>query len=82
MTTHPDIGFAAKTNESYSHSLKYFWKDTPYKLVVEEAKAKYEKINEEAGCMYKKKEEDMIRKFKTFGDKNGFVKRSYFRYRL
>ena len=39
MTTHPDIGFAAKTNESYSHSLKHFWKDTPYKLVVEEAKA-------------------------------------------
>ena len=39
MTTRPDIDFAAKTNESYSHSLKYFWKDAPYKQVVEEAKA-------------------------------------------
>ena len=37
--TQPDIAFEARTNESYSHSLKHFWRDGPYKQVLAEAKA-------------------------------------------
>ena len=39
QTTHPQIDFAARTNESFAHSLKHFWRDGAYQKVVAEAKA-------------------------------------------
>jgi SAM-dependent methyltransferase len=39
MSTSPDIGFAAKSHESYAHSLKFFWREAPYRAVVAEAAA-------------------------------------------
>jgi ubiquinone/menaquinone biosynthesis C-methylase UbiE len=38
QNTRPEIDFAAKTHESYARSLKYFWKEAPYRRVVAEAK--------------------------------------------
>ena len=37
MTTGPEIDFAARSHESYAHSLKYFWKEAPYRRVVAQA---------------------------------------------
>ncbi len=39
MTTRPHIDFAATSHESYARSLKFFWKETPYRAVVAEAAA-------------------------------------------
>ena len=39
QTTRPEIDFTARTHESYARSLKYFWKEAPYRHVVAEAEA-------------------------------------------
>lgn len=39
MNTTPEIDFAARANESFAHSLKFFWREGPYKEVVAEAAA-------------------------------------------
>ena len=37
MTTRPEIDFSAQTSESYARSLKFYWKEAPYRRVVAEA---------------------------------------------
>jgi len=39
MDTHPEIDFTARVHESYARSLKYFWREEPYRRVVAEAAA-------------------------------------------